>query len=292
MSITEKEIKEYEDREKKELYTALEELIYGEIKFIDSVQVAGQFLNFDTNIPNIGITANNKLVELSHEFEEAGISMFSEVYEEDEYIDSNIVGDAIINDIYQQVGIALKELKKYKEKSGDLAEKKAYAIQDFLDAGPIKKFFWKIKMLFRPEEEIIESLMIAPQEVQDINLHLAKYRELDDKLFNYNLKENVSNSIIKHIKQLDCDEESIQMLLEEEVAPNLNKLGFGNLIPEIEKEFQAEIEKAYMKNKKSWEMANWEIDEEEFRKVTADICFENSKKQTKNNTTKGLSERE
>ena len=215
MSITEKEIKEYEDREKKELYTALEELIYGEIKFIDSVQVAGQFLNFDTNIPNIGITANNKLVELSHEFEEAGISMFSEVYEEDEYIDSNIVGDAIINDIYQQVGIALKELKKYKEKSEDLAEKKAYAIQDFLDAGPIKKFFWKIKMLFRPEEEIIESLMIAPQEVQDINLHLAKYRELDDKLFNYNLKENVSNSIIKHIKQLDCDEESIQMLLEE-----------------------------------------------------------------------------
>lgn len=271
MSITKKQIKAYEDREKKEIYTALEALISEQTVFIQRAKVVGQFLNFDTNIPNIGITFNNKLGELSQEFEQAGISMWAEVNEEYDFIDSNMVGDAIIADMIQQLNTALDVLEKYQIRSSEVSDKKADKVEEFNKYGPIKKFFWKVKALFLSYNQILQELWAKPEEIKEINAYLANFRELDDKLFNYNLKDNVSQSLVKYIKQLRCDEELIQMVIDEQVAPSLNKLGLGNLITEIEEELQPEKKKSLLTKKKSWEMSNWGIDVEYVRKEAAEI---------------------
>lgn len=289
-SITEKQIKAYEDREKKELYTALEELISGQTAFIQRAKDVGQYLNFDTNIPNIGITFNNKLSELSQEFEQAGTSMYAEVNEEYDYIDSNMVGDAIIADMMGQLNTALDVLEKYQVRSSEVSDKKADEVEAITKAGPIKKFFWKVRALFLSDAQIFQELWAKPEEIKEINSYLAKYRELDDKLFNYNLKDNVSESIINYIRSLNCDEELIPMIIDEQVAPTLNKLGLGKIIPEIEKEFQPEKKKSPLTSNKSWEMSNWGIDVEFIREEATKVSKDSQK--TKKNTTKELSERE
>ena len=289
-SITEKQIKAYEDREKKELYTALEALISGQTAFIQRAKDVGQYLNFDTNIPNIGITFNNKLSELSQQFEEAGVSMYADVNEEYDYIDSNMVGDAIIADMMGQLNTALDVLEKYQVRSSEVSDKKADEVEAITKAGPIKKFFWKVRALFLSDAQIFQDLWAKPEEIKEINSYLAEFRKLDDKLFNYNLKDNVSESLVKYIKQLKFNEELIQMVIDEQVAPTLNKLGLGKLIPEIEKQFQPEKKKAPLTSNKSWEMSNWGIDVEFIREEATKVSKDSQK--TKKNTTKELSERE
>ena len=289
MSITEKQIKAYEEREKKELYDEISKLISDQTEIIELVKPVGRYLGFDINIPNIGITFNNKIIEVAQEFKEAGISMYAEVNQEYNYIDSNMVGDAIIIDIAYRVGTALKEFEKYQEKSGELSDRKADEIIAFTNAGPIKKFFYKAKYLFASHNEIIQKILTAPKEVKEINSHLAKFRELEDKLFQYNLKENVNESIVRYIKQFGGNKELIPSLIEKSFRPTLEKLGLGDLIPEIKKEFQLEEMKEPVEDKKSWEMSNWGIDVEYVREEAAKVS-KDSAKTKEDKFTKELSE--
>lgn len=85
------------ENQKKLIYDEIDKIIHDQVDLISSLEEIKSFVNIDTDAPNIGITLNNKLNELSQKFDDAGISIFSESVSEK--IEGNPVGDAIFDDI-------------------------------------------------------------------------------------------------------------------------------------------------------------------------------------------------
>lgn len=67
----------------------------------------------NVDLPNTSITLNNKLVELSQIFRNAGISMFSSKQEKYDIIISSFLGNAIIQDLSKQLVQSKDKLEKY-----------------------------------------------------------------------------------------------------------------------------------------------------------------------------------
>ena len=102
MGITKKDVQEYEERYKKILYKSIESIMSNMYDTLNTNRRISKKLDLDIDIdmPNIGVTLNNKINEISHEFEDAGISMFAMPNEENEFVGSNFVGDAILDDLF------------------------------------------------------------------------------------------------------------------------------------------------------------------------------------------------
>ena len=59
MSISEKDIREHENRYKDLLYDKIGEIISKQSQIITQIGKTGQYIDIDTDVPNIGITFNN-----------------------------------------------------------------------------------------------------------------------------------------------------------------------------------------------------------------------------------------
>lgn len=233
MSISEKEIKAHENRYKNILYDKILTMISKQTELITQISSLRQ--GVDTDIPNIGVTFNNKLNELSHIFEDAGISMFVETNEKYNFIDSNFVGDAIIEDMISQLLKATQILSKYDSIISESTKKRSAKIKALEEMGPIKKIFLRIRSFFNPT--IISDLTsYSEKEVEEAKSMLAEYTEVDKNLWEYNLKDNIVQSLIQFIKNKQYHDFDIPGILEECVIPTLQKLGLEDAITQLQEE--------------------------------------------------------
>lgn len=274
MSITEKDIKDFENKEKKEIYDAVLDLISTQTQYTGSIQEAGKYLNIDTNLPNIGITFNNKLIELSQQFKEAGISMFVEFNEEYDYIDTSFVGDGIINYMTSKLQKGLEALEDYNNKAMEVANKKEKEVTAFNNLKPIKKLFLRIRSVFSNKPML--SLACSQQEAEEIKVLLSKYRELNEELYNYNLESDIVQTMVYHIKQMKYSDGIKPTLIKQAIEPTFKKLNLEHLVPKIKEELSEKKKETTLKDNKSWDVSNWGIDAEKFREETAKIPQTNS----------------
>ena len=247
MSISENDVKEYEDRYRKLIFDKVEEIISLQSKIITHIGKIGECVDIDASLPNIGITFNNKINELSQIFKKAGISMFSEPVEKQNMVTSNFVGDAIIEDIISQLSESVQKLYEYSASIKKV--KKVKALENF---GPIKSLFFKIRSLFIPNASSKFSSK-SDDKMKEVESHLSEYKEIDKKIWEYNLKDNVVQSLVKCIKGRQY-RSNITELLEECVEPTLKRLGVEDLIPELKEELSESQEQEVLSNNKSWEL--------------------------------------
>lgn len=216
---------------------------------IDMIEANERIVENNVKLPNIAITANNKLIELEHEFERAGISFFIEP----NWIASNTVGDAIIQEMIDLVDNGISRLDIHEVQAAEIIHSKMVKIDEIENYGPIKKLFFKFKCFFNPN--IINALKYyTAQETEELNGYLDEYIELDDKIFRYNLKDNVIGSLVSFIS---LQENKEKCFLEESAANTLEKLGLKHLIPELKKELAKSNEQP--STKKSWELTPEEM---------------------------------
>lgn len=109
------------ENQKKLIYDEIDKIIHDQADLISSLEEIKSFVNIDTDAPNIGITLNNKLNELSQKFDDAGISIFSESVSEK--IEGNPVGDAIFDDITIKIYTAREYFNEYAFKIYELVKK-------------------------------------------------------------------------------------------------------------------------------------------------------------------------
>ena len=186
MSISEKDIREREDKYKNLLYSKIEEIISKQSEIIRHIGKTGQYIDIDTDVPNIGITFNNKLIELANEFRRAGISMFADPNEKYNFVDSNFVGTAIIEDMISQLLKGTQVLSEYDSRAGKVTNKRMEKIKALEESGPIKKLFFKIRSFFVPNT-VSDLISYSEEEIEEVNSHLLKYKEVDENLWKYNL---------------------------------------------------------------------------------------------------------
>ena len=244
MSISDKQVKEFERKYKLELFGIVGEFSSGQAELIKNVQESAQYANINRELPNIGITLNNKIIELSHEFANSGISMFSRKIEnygllEMDFIGPSFVGEALINNMIGKVQKATEVFEKYDSAMEQMLNKRKNKSQDLQKAGPIKNVFLKLRgwiMRFKGTD-----MSYTRQETEQLDSFLTEYDGMDRELWRYTLRENIIPSLVECIKD-KYQVNDVPGLLEESVIPDLEKLGLSDLIPELKQKLEQAFE--------------------------------------------------
>ena len=237
MPIDIKEVKEFEEKYKKILFEQIDKLCSKQTELLMGIDKMKEYIDLEKDLPNIGITLNNKIIELQHQFENAGISIYSQKAEDyglakQNFLMPSFIGQAVIYDLMEYTSSGINKLDSYSEKMDLLTKERNKRVQSLMPTTPFKRFFAKIKSFFKPIKQ--EDFEYTKEETDEVNSHLLEFRDIDNQLWNYNLRENIISSIVKHIRKQEYSAGVVPGLLEENINPDLQKLGLGNLIPELQ----------------------------------------------------------
>jgi hypothetical protein len=246
-------VKEFEEKCKEKLFDRIRKIISEQAKIISNIQIVGEYVGgLERNLPNIGITLNNKLVELQHEFENAGLSIY---FQNNGFLGGSFIGTAIIEDLIDLAANGIQNLSDYSKTERETKNKKSAKVRELEKASPLRRFFGTIKNFFVPLK--IEDILYTDEEIDAMNTHLLEYKDTDNKLWNYNLKDNIIPSIVRRIRMQGYADYTVPGLLEESVIPDLQKLGLSDLIPKLQEAIAEEY-------KKDWtEQQIYQISEED-----------------------------
>lgn len=255
MSISNKQVQEFETRYKSYIFKQIIECADVQAKLVANVQDSAKFANINEELPNIGITLNNKMVEISQEFREAGISMFSSKIENYgtyglDLVGESFIGEALIEDMFDRVLEGNYVLEEYDNTMGEMLNKRTTQSQALQKAGPIRKMFLKLRGLVIPTKRI--DYRFAKEETEKLDCFLSKYTAIDQELWKFSLRDNVVESLVKYIKQKGYSRGTIQGLLDECVISDLQKLGLSDLVPELKQQLEELFEE--QKNEKPGEL--------------------------------------
>lgn len=263
-----KDTHEYEEQQKEVIYDKIGEIVSENYKVINEIEEMGQYIDINERVPNIGVTLNNKISEISQQFEKSGVSLF--VQNRNGFPMPNYVGTAIISDLVQNGRDAMGALLKYNASTEKAVHKRT--------KGPLRKIMFYIKSIIFNSAE-----MANENETEEINSHLSEYGQINEKIYGYNLRDNIVSTLARQvISEREINSKigvSDKDRLEYDIVPTLKALGLGDLIPELAKELGIdEKEPKSIEQKKSWDLGNWGINVDEFRKGTSEIVTENTEK--------------
>lgn len=237
------------ENQKKLIYDEVDKIIHDQADLISSLEGIKSFVNIDTDAPNIGITLNNKLNELAQKFEDAGISIFDESVSEK--MEGNPVGDAIFDDITLKIYTAREYFNEYAFKVYELVKKEYEKVKSY---GNFRKFLYAFEnvTIYKNNED---ALQIPIHILNKLHVNLEKYKQLDEELWNYNLEDNLEESLVNLINndEYDYDKQDLKATIY-----TLKKLGLERLIPKIE---EAEKDRESKSDNKSWNLTNSEKSE-------------------------------
>lgn len=258
------------ENQKKLIYDEIDKIIHDQADLISSLEEIKSFVNIDTDAPNIGITLNNKLNELSQKFDDAGISIFSESVSEK--IEGNPVGDAIFDDITLKIYTAREYFNEYAFKIYELVKKEYEKVKSY---GNFRKFLYAFEnvTIYKNNED---ALRIPIHILNKLHVNLEKYKQLDEELWNYNLEDNLEDSLVSLINndEYGYDKQDLKATIY-----TLKKLGLERLIPKIE---EVEKDRESKSDNKSWNLTNSE--KSEIQSKAKKLADRIKKIETENNT--------
>ncbi len=258
------------ENQKKLIYDEIDKIIHDQADLISSLEEIKSFVNIDTNAPNIGITLNNKLNELAQKFDDAGISIFSESVSEK--IEGNPVGDAIFDDITLKIYTAREYFNEYAFKIYELVKKEYEKVKSY---GNFRKFLYAFEnvTIYKNNED---ALRIPIHILNKLHVNLEKYKQLDEELWNYNLEDNLEDSLVSLINndEYGYDKQDLKATIY-----TLKKLGLERLIPKIE---EVEKDRESKSDNKSWNLTNSE--KSEIQSKAKKLADKIKKRETENNT--------
>lgn len=258
------------ENQKKLIYDEIDKIIHDQADLISYLEEIKSFVNIDTDAPNIGSTLNNKLNELSQKFDDAGISIFDESVSEK--IEGNPVRDAIFDDITLKIYTAREYFNEYAFKIYEIVKKEYEKVKSY---GNFRKFLYAFEnvTIYKNNED---ALRIPIHILNKLHVNLEKYKQLDEELWNYNLEDNLEDSLVSLINndEYGYDKQDLKATIY-----TLKKLGLERLIPKIE---EVEKDRESKLDNKSWNLTNSEKSEIQLKaKKLADRI---KKRETENNT--------
>lgn len=202
------------------------------------------------NIPNVSISVNNKVVELSNLFKKAGISMFYSVSGKYNNVNSSYIGNVILSDLMNKLFEATDMLNLYSKKIEEICNSKVDKAKSNQNQA-INKFVSKLtgNNGTVPSKDI----QFTDEENEALDKILEGYKEIESWIWNYNLEDNLVPSLVKTITEPYVENGyefahkyasyNVPAVLENCIIPDLKKLGLEHLIPELEEALIREYEK-------------------------------------------------
>ena len=234
----------------------------------------------DTSIPNIGITLNNKLVELYQEYKEKGIQVFDIDHEMDDLPGIRILPTITFTYLINITSeVSQTELEGFLNKYKELEAKKTEKINGIEKSkiSFIRRFsekIWEFRARLNPD--VIYELYYSEEEVEELRDYIEFYKEFDNNLNDYNLYENISDSIIKFFEVSGYTQEQIEDLLENNIEPDLEKLGLKHQMKYIRERLKENIQEEHLKS--------WELTDSEKRRIQEETASITTKVSTQTKT--------
>lgn len=234
----------------------------------------------DTSIPNIGITLNNKLVELYQEYKEKGIQVFDIDHEMDDLPGIRILPTITFTYLINITSeVSQTELEGFLNKYKELETKKTEKINGIEKSkiSFIRRFsekIWEFRARLNPD--VIYELYYSEEEVEELRDYIEFYKEFDNNLNDYNLYENISDSIIKFFEVSGYTQEQIEDLLENNIEPDLEKLGLKHQMKYIRERLKENIQEEHLKS--------WELTDSEKRRIQEETASITTKVSTQTKT--------
>ena len=234
-NINNKQENKIESKKRRILKEQEEKMIENQVKEFQKNREKAEKLGLDVNIPNIGTTFNKKIEEISNQFKEHGISMFSSQKLDESITKNNIVSEAIVEDMISKVLDGINALSRYNKNIKKAIENSKIEEKSLTKVNPIKQFFFKISRAFSKKNEQ-QTNSNAKENVEDI-------RKVNSEISSYNLKDNIAQSIVNYIDRWQYNEVSIPSVIEKEVVPTLKQLGLEDQISKIQEKIDLEKNK-------------------------------------------------
>lgn len=230
MKINEEDRKNHENKYKEEVFEKIYKIVSLQDNNIRKIEILKKKIGIKTKVPNIGITVNNKIVEISRIFKLAGISIYTEINEKGSQ-NKSFCGRAIIEDIISQTSESMDLIIEFYNTLIDILKQKRnkwYGLDQI-------KTVWRVIKNPGKLNNILSITTFSKDEIEKIEANLIEFAKMDDKIWNYNLKDNFIQSILIFINQ-NRDEYEIPVVLEESIIPTMQKLGLEEQIPELKEQ--------------------------------------------------------
>lgn len=230
MKINEEDRKNYENKYKEEVFETIYKNVSLQEKNIKEIEILKKDIGFTAQVPNIAITANNKIAEISRIFKLAGISIYTEMNEEGLW-NKSFCGRAIMEDIISQTVESMDLIIEFYSTLIDILKQKS---NKWFGLDKIKTV-WRVIKNPSKLNNTLSITTFSKDEIEKIEANLIEFAKMDDKIWNYNLKDNFIQSILIFINQ-NRDEYEIPVVLEESIIPTMQKLGLEEQIPELKEQ--------------------------------------------------------
>ena len=250
--IDEENLKEIEENKKNKIFEMTRNMISKHNIKTQEINNILKKIGINHKIDNIGITFNNKLVEILHKFNNAGISMFiqkNEIYENSyEKATSSFAGFAIIEDLLKKVRDGEQSLKNFENSFNQIT------IKIIKENEKINKIKQKNKKGIHNKNQQIK-IWYSEEDKKTIINSLSYYENKNKQIYNYTLKDNIVESLINYIIEYEVPVKTAVLLMNSYVFPDLEKLGVideelvKNLKEDLTKKYVDYYKKFYYQNK-------------------------------------------
>lgn len=246
------------------------------IKDVNELKAYDEIQDIDENIPNIGITLNNKLVEIYQQFKEKGVQVFKSSNGKRIAISTlpstsfihlmNIVSE-IANEQLEGFCTRHEELTKAKEKNWDkIGKSKNLAIKW------IRAKMWETRIKFN--ESAISEIFYSEEEVEELRDYIGIYRDFDTYISGYDVQYDISESVLDFLESGNYSMKEVDTLLKNGIEADLEKMGMKDEIPYIRQEIKEKFEEDNLRP--------WQLSKEQKRAIQEETAINASKMKSEN----------
>ena len=211
----------------------------------------------DEKLPDLGVTLNNKLVEIYQQFKESKVKVFQSQDKNKKFV-IGLVPMLVINSLIERAVDAYRnEMGLYLQEAEGLQEQKEKNKEKIKEKSFITVLIIAIRTVFN--EELAKKFYFDEAEVEDLRTKLEDYKKATEDIYNYDFKTDIIDIIAEGLASQNLSLEVIEDILNSDVVDTLEKLGLSDQMPVLRQKIN-QIIKSQNDSKKTWELSDEEKD--------------------------------
>ena len=209
----------------------------------------------DEKLPDLGVTLNNKLVEIYQQFKESIVKVFQSQDKNKKFV-IGLVPMLVINSLIERAVDAYRNgMGLYLQEAEGLQEQKEKNKEKIKEKSFITVLITAIRTVFN--EELAKKFYFDEAEVEDLRTKLEDYKKATEDIYNYDFKTDIIDIIAEGLASQNLSLEVIEDILNSDVVDTLEKLGLSDQMPVLRQKIN-QIIKSQNDSKKTWELSDEE----------------------------------
>ena len=209
----------------------------------------------DEKLPDLGVTLNNKLVEIYQQFKESKVKVFQSQDKNKKFV-IGLVPMLVINSLIERaLDVYRNGMGLYLQDSEGLQEQKEKNKEKIKEKSFITVLITAIRTVFN--EELAKKFYFDEAEVEDLRTKLEDYKKATEDIYNYDFKTDIIDIIAEGLASQNLSLEVIEDILNSDVVDTLEKLGLSDQMPVLRQKIN-QIIKSQNDSKKTWELSDEE----------------------------------